>query len=292
MPQFLDRARRWRREPLIYFFAVALVLFAVDSWRAGPSDAESDIVIGAEYIESLIEQRRARVGRTPSGEEVEAIVMRHAEEEALVRYGLSLGLHGGDPIVRRRVLQKVHFMAEALAAADEPTEDELSVYLLAHGDVYKRPEQLRVAHIYFDTNAADDARIQAALEALADGADPATMGTTLPIGHHLGWRSPRDLDHLLGSGFADGLVDIPTGTWAGPIASRYGQHLVLVQGRKSERVPELDEIRARVRQDLIAERRQEARRAMIDEVLGSYQVHIDWPEARRPDAMVMREVRP
>ncbi|MCG8416892.1 MAG: HupE/UreJ family protein [Proteobacteria bacterium] len=90
-------------------------------------------------------------------------------------------------------------------------------------------------HIYFDTNAADDSRIQAARNALAAGADPKTLGTTLPMGHRLGWRSPSDLDHLMGAGFADALADIPTGTWAGPIASRYGQHLVLVEARQSER---------------------------------------------------------
>ncbi|MCG8416891.1 MAG: hypothetical protein MJE77_02965 [Proteobacteria bacterium] len=68
MPQFLHIARRWTREPLIYFFAVALVLFAVDSWRANGADADSEIVIGAQHIESLIEQHRKRVGRAPSGE--------------------------------------------------------------------------------------------------------------------------------------------------------------------------------------------------------------------------------
>ncbi|MCG8418559.1 MAG: peptidyl-prolyl cis-trans isomerase [Proteobacteria bacterium] len=292
MPKFLHLARRWRREPLIYFLAVSLVLFAVDGWRANGADAGSEIVIGANYIESLIEQYRKRVGRAPSGEEIEAIVMRHAEEEALVRYGQSLGLHSGDPIVRRRVLQKVHFMAEALATADEPPEDELADYLLTHAQVYQRPPQLRVDHIYFDTNAADDARIQAARSALAAGADPKTLGTTLPMGRRLGWRSPSDLDHLMGAGFADALADIPTGTWSDPIASRYGQHLVLVQARQSERVPELDEIRARVRQDVIAERREKARRTLIDKVLGDYQVQIDWPEASRPDAVVMREVQP
>ena len=76
------------------------------------------------------------------------------------------------------------------------------------------------------------------------------------------------------------------------IASRYGQHLVLVQARQSERVPKLDQIRARVRQDVIAERRQQARRSMVDEVLEDYRLRIDWPEASRPDAVVMREVRP
>ncbi|WP_226646223.1 peptidyl-prolyl cis-trans isomerase [Microbulbifer variabilis] len=288
----LHMARQLGREPMFHFLAAALVLFTIDNWQDNQDGTNSDIVIGADYIESLAEQHRDRVGRIPSGEELKAIVIRHAEEEALVRYGQSLGLHRGDPIVRRRVMQKVYFMAETLARIDEPSDEELSEYLQAHAHVYQRPAQLRITQIYFDTEVVNNALITAAQDSLRAGADPQTIGSMLPIGHRLGWQTPSDLDNLLGVGFADSLADVPIGEWIGPIASRYGQHLVLVMARRPERTPELEEIRNRIRQDLITERRLHARRMTVDKIMSEFSIQINWPEERRPDTIAMREVMP
>ena len=47
------------------------------------------------------------------------------QEEVLYREALTMGLDKDDTIVKRRMAQKMQFLAEDVAAAHEPTTDEL-----------------------------------------------------------------------------------------------------------------------------------------------------------------------
>jgi len=65
----------------------------------------------------------------------------------------------------------------------------------------------------------------------------------------------REVGDRFGAEFADAVFALEPGTWAGPVASAYGQHLVLVTEHAAARLPELAEVSGRVAADLDAERR-------------------------------------
>jgi parvulin-like peptidyl-prolyl isomerase len=68
------------------------------------------------------------------------------------------------------------------------------------------------------------------------------------------------------------------GAWAGPVESSYGAHVVLVSDRAEGRGPALSEVRAKVRDDWRAARREEVRRAAMDRLRARYRVVIDAAE--------------
>jgi hypothetical protein len=180
-------------------------------------------------------------------------------EDELFAEALALGLDRTDLVVRRRLVQIMELGARA--AVPEPTPAQLEAHLARHAERFAQPPRLSLAHVFVSRDrhgegaAAEARRLLARLR--ADGIGPAAAGGWGdPFLHptELVGRSPRELAGMFGEAFAREVERIAPGRWAGPVASSYGQHLVWVRERSPARVPELASVRARVRDDWIAER--------------------------------------
>jgi peptidyl-prolyl cis-trans isomerase C len=62
--------------------------------------------------------------RQPTPAEFQAMVEDKVREEVLYREGLAMGLDKDDEIVKRRMVQKMQFLGEDVAAAHEPSTAE------------------------------------------------------------------------------------------------------------------------------------------------------------------------
>ena len=62
-----------------------------------------------------------------------------------------MGLDRDDPVIRRRLQQKLQFVTDDVAASAEPTDAELSELLKTHADLF-RPNRRRFTfnQVYFD----------------------------------------------------------------------------------------------------------------------------------------------
>ena len=89
---------------------------------------------------------------------------------------------------------------------------------------------------------------------------------------------------MFGNEFAGRLVELEPGSWAGPIPSGYGLHLVFVRERIEGREPELDDVRDAVARDLLTSRRKEQLEAMYERLLEQYDVVIDMPDPEESPA--------
>jgi hypothetical protein len=72
--------------------------------------------------------------------------------------------------------------------------------------------------------------------------DEPFVPSTLPL------LSPKDLETRFGVTFEQALKNAPERAWFGPIASRFGYHLVWVHERREASLPPFEEIRERVEQ--------------------------------------------
>ena len=66
--------------------------------------------------------------RPPTPNELGRLVDNRVQEEILYREALAMGLDKDDTIVRRRMAQKMEFLAEDVSAAHEPTTEELKAW--------------------------------------------------------------------------------------------------------------------------------------------------------------------
>ncbi len=247
--------------PTTLFVLLGLGWAAVDAARRPPPDAPAPIVIDEALVDALRRQHVARTGAPPTAAELEAAVADQVDQQVLYREALAMGLAQGDPIVRRRLVQKMRFLLED-APVRTPDDATLAAHLAAYPDRFARPRRVSFQHVFF-RRERDDAAVQAARAALAAGADPATLGDTFVHGGALRVKARDQLAGLMGGDFADAVMPGEPGDWFGPVASSYGRHLVRITEVLPGGAPTLAEARAEVEADW----RREARAAAFDAAL-------------------------
>lgn len=266
------------REPLLHFLAIGGLLFVLAAILRDPDDGPSQVVVTAGAIEQLTETFQLAWHRAPSDAKLAALVDDRIKEELYYREAVAMGLDRNDEIVKRRLRQKLEFLAADLAGGTEPTEQDLQSWLDAHAESYRTSARVDLVQVYLgqeDTGAA------ATLDALRAGADPRGLGRPLHVP-----ASFRDADTALvvatfGQEFSDAVATVPVGEWSGPVTSGYGLHLVRVDRRVPGEVPPLDVVRDEVLRDVSAERRREAEQVFYEGLRARYEVRVEWPSPDR-----------
>ena len=276
MPQSAAR-HRWLRDPLLVFAAVGVAVFAVDQLWQG--DDSRTIVVTAEQQEQMVALWEAQAGRPPTDDERRSLVADHAREEMLVREAKRLGLDEHDAIVRRRLAQKLTFLAEDVAALAPPEEAALRRYFDSNRERYATPAVVTFSHIYFspERRTAAQADAAAALAALQpDGWR--TTGDPFLLGRTYAYASVARVRKDFGEAFATAVLAMPPdAAWRGPVESAYGFHLVRVDAQQAAAAPEYEAVAPRVAADYDAERRAEANRAYFEDLQAQYVVRVEQP---------------
>ena len=127
-PPRRSRFTRLLREPLVHFLLLGLLLFA--GWPVLARDAtrtpsSNQIELTLDDLRQLEIAFTSQWQRPPTPEEMVGLVESKVREEVLYREALALGLDKNDTIVKRRMAQKMEFLAEDVSGAREPTADEL-----------------------------------------------------------------------------------------------------------------------------------------------------------------------
>ncbi|MDT8989909.1 peptidyl-prolyl cis-trans isomerase [Curvibacter sp. APW13] len=246
----MERVRRWGREPLVLFLLLGALIFVADyaiSMRA--SGQKSTISVDADTLQRLRAQALQQWGRPPTQRQLDDLVEAHVREEVLVREARTQGLDQEDAIVRRRLAQKMEFLAHGEVQA--PTEAEQRAYLAAHPERYQLAPRLRLEQVYVRpqaTTQATQARLRRVRDALLAGA--AEPGDRFMLGRMLPAQTPEQLVRDFGEPFAQAVQTLSPGAWSAPLASPYGWHLVRVLERVPGRVAPWEQVRDRVAADL------------------------------------------
>src|SRR5690606_921986 len=88
----------------------------------------------------------------PSRAELEAFVEDYIDEEVAYREAIAMGLDADDTIVRRRMRQKLMFLAEDAEASEEPSEAELAAWLADHAAQYRIPARVSFRQVLASTD--------------------------------------------------------------------------------------------------------------------------------------------
>jgi parvulin-like peptidyl-prolyl isomerase len=224
-------------------------------------------------------------------EQVRSLVEAKVREEVLVREALSLGLDKDDTIIKRRLAQKMEFLAEDLSALPEPTNAELAAWFKRNTERFALAPRVSFRHLYFSPDRrgaqtrGDAERALAELvyapanaPAAAEPADPFMFQDSY------GDRSPEELMKLFGLSFTQELFKLKAGSWQGPIESGYGWHLIFIDSITPSRVPTFEEVEADAKSEWIEERRAASKRKMFEAMRARYQVVLPEPAAKTADS--------
>lgn len=251
------------REPLAHFVLLGGLAFLAWPLLAERIAAAPDrIVIGPGELQRAAEIFAATHARPPNAREMGGLIDQQVRDEVFYREGLALGLDRGDEIIRRRIMQKMRFMIQDVALAEQPGDTELQRFIAANPARYAAEPSLAFAQIYLDPSrhgaamAADAARLLARLRAGDGRLDYARDSDPLPLANDYEPTRLREIAGMFGEDFAAALQHVKQGEWSGPIRSGFGLHLVLLRRLEPGPPPELARLRDTVLRDWQAERRE------------------------------------
>ncbi len=296
--------KRWLREPLLHFLLLGLALFAVYAYMQrgrGGVESSRQIVLSLDDLRQTEIYFESQWHRQPTPAEFQALVEDKVREEVLYREALALGLDKDDTIVKRRMAQKMQFLAEDVAAAHEPSAAELKAWFQKNSSRFALPSRYSFRHLYFSPdkrgkNAASDAA--RALVKISGQPEDSTLALSLAdpfmFQDYYGDRAPEAVAKEFGPQFAVALEKTKPGSWQGPIASGYGWHLVYIDTVIPGRVPAFEEIEPDVKIAWLGEQKAAAWQKAYAEMRAKYSVLVPSPSdkdaAQTPAAPPKKQV--
>ncbi|QAX30762.1 peptidyl-prolyl cis-trans isomerase [Leisingera sp. NJS204] len=280
--------RAMLKEPLLHFLVLAIGLFALHA--AVSKDEERDartIVVDRvallEFIQYRTKQFDSETAATKldslSSDALDRIVQSFVREEALAREARALELDRTDYVIKRRLVQKLDYMAQGFTdAGADVTEAEARAYFRENAaDFYVYP-RITFTHVFFAANGRGmTGALRQAEETLAELRNSDTrfedapgFGERFMFGTNHIDRTLEDVRSRFGDEMTAALFEdmLASGVWSGPLRSEHGAHLVLVTDRRPGRQPTFQEVAERVTREaqrsVNAERARQATQRIVD----------------------------
>jgi hypothetical protein len=195
-----------------------------------------------------------------------------------------MGLDRDDTVVRRRLRQKLEFLAEDAADQAAPTDAELQDWLARHPETFHSETRVSLRQVYLSAERRgaairrDAERLLVRLRAAGPraphdefGGDPSLLPIELPL------APISEVARTFGEPFARAVEALDPQRWSGPIESPFGLHLVLVAERMALAPPTLAEVRPLIEREFMAERRKAQLQNLYERLLRKYTVTTEPP---------------
>ncbi len=292
--------KRWLREPLVHFLLLGLALFAVYSYMQrghGGIEPSRQIVLSLDDLRAMDMYFESQWHRQPTPAEFQAMVEDKVREEVLYREALAMGLEKDDTIVKRRMAQKMQFLAEDVAAAHEPSTTDLKAWFEKNNSQFALPSRYSFRHLYFSPDKRGKNAQQDAAKALAkisgqpeDSAIAASLADPFMFQEYYGDQATEAIAKEFGPQFAVALEKLKPGSWQGPVESGYGWHLVFVSTVIPGRIPAFEEIEPDVKTAWLGEQKRQAWQKAYTEMRAKYNVLL--PDPRDKDGAAQAPTAP
>ena len=274
------------REPLLQFLVLGAALFGlfhlVDKEKA---ETPARIVVSSARIANLADGFARTWQRPPSKDELQGLVDDYIRDEVFFREGRAAGLDRDDVIIRRRVRQKMEFLAEDISAP-EPNEEQLAAYLKANPERFRTEDHLTFHQVFLSATrrgrAIDDdsKQVANALDRADAAVDTTALGDPFLLGEEFQALTQSEMAGIFGDGFAKRVSATEQGRWQGPITSSFGQHFVYISERIPGSLPPLNVVRGAVRREWSNARRLEAEQKLYGSLRERYEIVVETPPAK------------
>ena len=283
------------KEPLLHFLVLALGLFYLHS-VISHDELELDqkrIVVDQENLLKFIQFRTKSFESVTaqnqldalSAEELDKIINDYVREEALYREAQNLGLGRDDYVIKRRLIQKVDYIARGFAESfGEVTEEDVQTYFEQNKEQYFIVPRITFTHVFYSagrhgTEKAKTLAEQKLVELQQTEAtfnDASKHGERFLYGLNYVERSELFVESHFGPEMSKQLFGLAPdqNRWHGPIMSSQGAHLVMVAQKQEGRMPALDEVRARVTQEAQRAMTEKRAREATQKIIEGYDIDI------------------
>ena len=282
--------KRLIREPFLHFLLLGALIFIGHRFLSMRiDDGPQRIVITQGQITSMVIGFSRTWQRPPTREELEGLIRDRVRAEVYCREAVAMGLDQDDPVIRRRLQQKLEFVTNDVAALAEPTDAQLAEYLKTHADRFRVDCRVTFSQVYLDPNKRGEHLARDANELLNQlrqhgrDVDLSSLGDAFLLEQRFQATPDMEIAKQFGEKFMAKLSEVPVGQWFGPVETGYGMHLVFVEERTEGRLPELAEVRDTASRDWTNERRLELNEKFFQGLLKHYEVVVEKIDPAKAD---------
>lgn len=284
------------KSPAVHMAVLGALLFGLTGLAGGGLlPHKKRIEIPAHRLEAMYKDFVADTGRRPTPGEWEQMVDMQVDDEVLYQYALALGmqensavqtrlaqiadfveanphettqagkaraamdlgLHEGDLVVRRILVDSARRLIRSVVLVQKPIPEIVEEFYAAHPAEFTRPAHIRISQVAVNGLVRPDSeerarRLLARIRAEKLDLEAAlTLADETPAPVHLDLLTEQDLQSEFGSDFATAVMKLRPGSWSEPIPSDYGHHLVWVHEYEAAHVLPLEAVRDQVEQALL-----------------------------------------
>ncbi len=284
---------RFAKDPLLHFILAGAGIYLLFGWfgQSESDDAienQNTIVITEGELDWLADSWQKRWNRPPTNEEMLGLVRAQLRETVLYREAISMGLDQDDTIIRRRLAQKLEFLAQDLIQPLPASDESLWAFFEKNLDRYRLPDLITFTHVFLDPDKRDEHTLEDAeklkAQLIANATVPgenSELGDLFMLQNYYPERSEADISKLFGREFARSILELDSEQWHGPVLSGYGTHLVYVHVRQQFPTPTFEQFADRVRADLESEQREKLNQQYIDSLLARYKIVVEGDDSEK-----------
>lgn len=283
------------REPLAQFLAIALLLFGGERWINAEDYAYDQyrIEVGESELLQFMQQRAktfkpdqavAALARLKP-QDRQRLVDDYVREEVLFREAMALNLDSNDPIIRRRLIQKMDYLAQGFYDQAEPlTEEDLRSYYAQNQQDYKKAAEATFTHVFISAQnrGGTEAQVMAAglLKQLNTEKVPfenaSRYGERFLYNRNYVNREDDEIASHFGASFQQQVFAFDSEQqWQGPVQSDHGWHLVLLVKNTDAYTPAFEQVSAAVLADRQRQQQRDIKRQAIDKLIAKYQIETE-----------------
>ena len=177
----------------------------------------------------------------------------------------------------------MHFLAEDVATAHQPTAAELKAWYEKNNRAFALPSRATFRTCTFHRIAAGNTPEKTRESAGEDrwsagGLEVCRLDSrSFYVPGLLRRRQVRAIGQEFGPEFAQALFQLKPGSWQGPIESGYGWHLVFVDSFTPGRIPAFEEVEPDVKTAWLADQKQRAWNKAYRDMRAKYTVFLPAP---------------
>jgi peptidyl-prolyl cis-trans isomerase C len=280
------------KEPLFQFLLIALLLLGGEQIMNADdyADQQYNIVVDDQVLAQFMQlqakmfkpEKAMAALKALSSEDRQQLIADYARNEALFREAMALNLDKNDQVIRRRLIQKMDYLAQGFYDELAPlTEADLQLYYDEHRQEYTKPASATFTHVFISSEKRSVEEVRAMVEALQKKLNAELVpfenaprhGERFLYNRNYVNRDDDEIGSHFGDGFRQQLFDYKVADiWQGPLQSNYGWHLVMLVKNTPSYIPEFTEIASTVFADAQRQQQQEIKRQTIDGLIAKYKI--------------------
>jgi hypothetical protein len=271
------------KEPLLHFLFISTLFFLIFDVLNPSKDSNSVINISKGRIEQLHARFQKTWQRSPSDEELAALIRDYALDEIYNLEARALGLDNNDAVIKRRLRQKMEFMLQD-TILDKPSQSEIKNFYQDNRAKYLKESRYSFEQIFISLNRNKEdlnTIIEKQKIKIALGDKPTGDITLLP--KFLVSIFESDIERKFGIDFLDALTKLETDNWQGPVRSGLGLHFVNITSLEKGLLPELDKVYDKVIDDMKYQQKHAAKIDFEKILFERYEILIEGEISMRED---------